>query len=61
MRERFERSHDTIYNRRQQTPPKFEGTRAQQAAQLRRWKGGGRTGMVKPSSITSVDTGYFYN
>jgi hypothetical protein len=61
MQQRFERSHDTIYNRRQQTPPKFKGTRAQQAAQLRQWKGGGRTGAVKPGSITSVDTGYFDN
>jgi hypothetical protein len=61
MKQRFEQSHDTLYNRQRPTPPEFEGTRAQQAAQLRQWKGGGRTGKSKPGSITNIDTGYFNN
>lgn len=59
MQERFEGSHDTIYNKQQpDTDPKLlEGlNRAQQAAVIKRSKGGGRTGVVKPSSVTTHDT-----
>lgn len=59
MQERFNDSHDTIYNKQQpEIDPKIlEGlTRAQQTAAIKQFKGGGRTGVVKPSSVTTHDT-----
>lgn len=59
MQERFTASHDTIYNKQQPDidPKLLEGlNRAQQTAAIKRFKGGGRTGLVKPSSVTSDDT-----
>lgn len=61
MQERFAASHDTIYNKQQPDidPKLLEGlSRAQQAAAIKRFKGGGRTGLVKPSSVTSNDTSF---
>lgn len=58
MQERFESSHDTIYNKQQPEidPKLLEGlSRAQQTAAIKRFKGGGRTGAVKPSSVTTID------
>ena len=58
MQERFESSHDTIYNKQQPEidPKLLEGlSRAQQTAAIKRSKGGGRTGAVKPSSVTTID------
>lgn len=59
MQERFEGSYDTIYNKQQPDidPKLLEGlNRAQQTAAIKRFKGGGRTGLVKPSSVTTHDT-----
>ena len=59
MQERFAASHDTIYNKQQPEidPKLLEGlTRAQQKVKIRQFKGGGRTGRVKPTSIVTHDT-----
>ena len=59
MQERFAASHDTIYNRQQPKidPKLLEGlTRAQQTAAIKQFKGGGRTGRAKQSSVTTNDT-----
>jgi hypothetical protein len=59
MQERFNASHDTIYNKQQPEidPKLLEGlNRAQQFNAIRKFKGGGRTGVVKPSSVTTHDT-----
>lgn len=59
MKERFEASHDTIYNKQQPDidPKLLEGlSRAQRFNAERTFRGGGRTGRVKPSSVTTNDT-----
>ena len=61
MQQRFAASHDTIYNKQQPKidPKLLEGlNRAQQTNAQRLFEGGGRTGVVQPTSVTSHDTGF---
>ena len=59
MQERYTASNDTMYNKQEpdKEPKLLEGlNRDQQTASIKRFKGGGRTGLVKPSSVTTSDT-----
>lgn len=59
MQERFESSYDDIYNQEQPEidPAELEGlNRAQIFNAKRNFRGGGRTGRVKPTSNVTVDT-----
>jgi hypothetical protein len=59
MQKRFESSYDDIYNQEQPEidPAELEGlNRAQIYNAKRKFRGGGRTGIVKPTSNVTVDT-----